>query len=100
MLKRPPEKVWKYDQPPDPFPQIPGANGLFLAPSGRGKSTSLIAMLLGPYAQKFARVYIWSPNVFVDSAWDAWKKFNRDVLKVDEEKEQTLFDEWDETKLK
>ena len=99
MLKRPPEKVWKYDQPPDPFPQIPGANGLFLAPSGRGKSTSLIAMLLGPYAHKFARVYIWSPNVFVDSAWDAWKKFNREVLKVPDE-EKTMFDEWDEAKLK
>ena len=58
-------------------------------------------MLLGPYAaRKFARVFIFSPNVHVDSAWDAWKKYNREVLKVDEEKEQTLFDEWDETKLK
>ena len=36
----------------------------------------------------------------VDSAWDTWKDFNRKVLKVDEEKEQTMFDEWDEQKLK
>ena len=100
MLKRPPEKKWVYEQPPDPFPKIPGANGCFLAPSGRGKSTTLISMLLGPYAKKFARVFIFSPNVHVDSAWDAWKKFNYDVLKVDEEKEQTMFDEWDEAKLK
>ena len=100
MLKRPSEKVWNYDQPPAPFPGIPGANGCFLAPSGRGKSTTLISMLLGPYAKKFARVFIFSPNVHVDSAWDTWKDFNRKVLKVDEEKEQTMFDEWDEQKLK
>ena len=57
-------------------------------------------MLIGPYARTFARVFIFSPNVHVDSAWDSWKKFNREVLKVDEEKEQTMFDEWDEEKLK
>ena len=85
MLKRPAEKVWKYDQPSHPFPQIPGANGCVLAPSGRGKSTTLISMLIGPDARTFARVFICSPNIHVDSAWDAWKKFNREVLKVDEE---------------
>ena len=56
-------------------------------------------MLLGPYAHKFVRVYIFSPNVHVDSAWDAWKKFNREILKVPDE-EKTMFDEWDEAKLK
>ena len=99
MPKRPKEKVWNYDQPPEPFPRIPGANGCFLAPSGRGKTTTWLSMLMGPYARKFARVFIFSPNVHVDSAFDAWKKFNREVLKVDEEKEQTLFDTWDEDKL-
>ena len=58
-------------------------------------------MLLGPYAaRRFARVFIFSPNVHVDSAWDSWKKFNREVLKVDEEKEHTMLDEWNEVKLK
>ena len=46
------------------------------------------------------REYLVSPNVHVDSAWDSWEKINREVLKVDEEKEQTMFDEWDEAKLK
>ena len=100
MPKRPREVTWEYDQPPEPFPKIPGANGCFLAPSGRGKSTTLIAMLLGPYAHKFSRVYVFSPNVHVDSAWDSWKKFNREQLHVDEQKEQTMFDSWDEGKLR
>ena len=47
-LKRPAEVHWNFRKPPEPFPQTPGANGCFLAPSGMGKTTTLISMFLSP----------------------------------------------------
>lgn len=99
MLKRPKEKVWIYNQPEEPYPRIPGANGLLLAPSGRGKTTTWIAMLLGPYRHKFARIFVFSPNIHIDSAFDDLKDYVRKELGVDQDKEQTFFDTWDEEAL-
>ena len=97
MLKRPKEKVWIYDQPRlHHLPKIPGANGLFLSPSGRGKTTTWIALLLGPYRHKFARIYVWSPNIHIDSAFDELKAYSEKELGVDQEKEKTFFDNWSE----
>ncbi len=62
MLKRPAEVSWNFRKPPDPFPQTPGANGCFLAPSGMGKTTTLAAMLLGPYSKVF-ETHVFSPSV-------------------------------------
>jgi len=99
MLKRPKEQEWHYAQPPEPFPRVPGS-GLALGPTGSGKSSTIISMLLGPYrAPVFSRVYVFSPSVDIDSLWDEWKKYNSTVLGVDEEKEQTMFSHWDEEAL-
>ena len=69
-LKRPAEKHWNYRTPTAVFPQTPGCNGCFLAPSGQGKTTILISILLGPYAKVFDEVHVFSPSVDIDSAWD------------------------------
>ena len=68
-LKRPAEVHWNFRKPPEPFPQTPGANGCFLAPSGMGKTTTLISMFLGPYAGVFDQIHVFSPSVDIDSAW-------------------------------
>ena len=68
ILRRPPEITWNFKRPPELFPQTPGANGVFLAPSGMGKTTTLIAMLLGPYKGIFDQVRVFSPSVDIDSA--------------------------------
>ncbi len=73
-LKRHEEETWNWKTPKAPFPQTPGANGCYLAPSGQGKITTLISMLLGPYAKVFDEVHIFSPSVDVDTAWDPVKK--------------------------
>ena len=73
-LKRPAEVKSNFRRPPEPFPQMPGASGALLAPSGMGKTTTLIAMLLGPYDGIFDRVQVFSPSVDVDSAWLPAKK--------------------------
>lgn len=74
-LKRPPEITWKFKQPAgDVFPKLP-TSGCFLGPSGTGKSTTLIALLLGPYRHCFEAVHIFSPSVHIDSSWIVVKEF-------------------------
>lgn len=94
MLKRPAEVHWNFRKPPEPFPQTPGANGLFLAPSGGGKSTTIIALLLGPYRRIFDQIHVFSPSVDIDSAWLPVKEF------VGHLEGSSLHSEWDETALR
>jgi hypothetical protein len=93
-LKRPSEVSWNFRKPPEPFPQTPGANGCFLAPSGMGKTTTLISMLLGPYRAVFDEVHIFSPSVHIDSAWGPVKDFAGHLEK------SSFNDEWDEEALR
>ncbi len=92
-LKRPEEKTWNWKTPKEPFPQTPGANGCMCAPSGQGKSTTLIAMLLGPYAKIFDEVHVFSPSVEIDSAWDPVREFVKGL------KASSFHSEWDEKAL-
>ncbi len=92
-LKRPAEKHWNYRTPPAVFPQTPGCNGCFLAPSEQGKTTTLISMLLGPYAKVFDEVHVFSPSVDIDSAWDPVREFAKGL------KASSFHSEWDEKAL-
>jgi hypothetical protein len=94
MLKRPAEVSWNFRRPPEPFPQTPGANGCFLAPSGGGKTTTLISMLLGPYRGIFDEVHVFSPSVHIDSAWAPVKEFAGHL------ENSSFNDEWDEDALR
>jgi hypothetical protein len=92
-LKRPEEKKWNWNTPKEPFPQTPGASGCFLAPSGQGKTTTLISLLLGPYAKIFDQVHVFSPSVEIDSAWDPVREFAKGL------KASSFHSEWDEKAL-
>ena len=92
-LKRPVEKHWNFRTPPAVFPQTPGCNGCFLAPSGQGKTTTLISILLGPYAKVFDEVHVFSPSVDIDSAWDPVREFAKGL------KASSFNSEWDEKAL-
>ena len=92
-LKRPAEKHWNWRTPPAVFPQTPGANGCFLAPSGQGKTTTLISMLLGPYSKVFDEIHVFSPSVDIDSAWDPVKDFAKGLTA------SSFHSEWDEKAL-
>ena len=93
-LHRPPEVSWNFRTPPNPFPQTPGANGCFLAPSGMGKTTTLISMILGPYRGVFDQIHVFSPSVEIDSAWAPVKEFASRL------EGSTFHSEWDEEALK
>ena len=95
MLKRPVEIHWNFKKPPEPFPQTPGCKRVFLAPSGVGKTTTLIAMLLGPYKSIFDQVHVFSPSVDIDSAWLPVKGMAGNLMEG-----STFNSEWDEASLR
>ncbi len=76
------------------IPQTPGANGI-LAPSGMGKKTTLIAMLLGPYKGIFDQVHVFSPSADVDSSWLPVKEMAGNLMEG-----STFNAEWDEASLR
>ena len=94
QLKRPKEVVFEFPQPPHPYPPSQ-RSGAFLGPSGVGKTTTCLSMLMGPYKRVFSRVYVFSPSCAegVDPAWDSWRKFVRIHMRVPDE-EQTMWDTW------
>jgi hypothetical protein len=96
-LVRQKEIEWNFAQPPAPFPQTPGANGCFISPSGGGKSTTMVSLLLGPYKAIYSSIHILSPSVFIDSAWDIVVKHAK-TLDTDEFK-SSFHDSWDEAAL-
>ena len=61
-----------------------------------GKTTTAIAMLMGPYRKTYSRVYVFSPSCApgVDPAWDAWRKHAKSVMNVPAD-EQTMWDTWE-----
>ena len=94
-LKRPKEVKFEFPQPPAPYPPSQ-RSGAMIAPSGMGKTTTCISMLMGPYKDVFSRVYVFSPSCAkgIDSAWDAWRKHNAEYLKVPDD-EQTMWHTWE-----
>ena len=94
-LKRPKKVKFEWPQPPAPYPPSQ-RSGALIGPSGVGKTTTAIAMLMGPYKSVFSRVYIFSPSCAkgIDPAWDAWRKHNREYMKVPDE-ETTMWSTWE-----
>ena len=95
MLKRPKEVQFEFPQPPAPYPPS-HRSGALIGPSGVGKTTTAIAMLMGPYRGVYSRVYVFSPSCApgVDPAWDAWRKHVKEVMRVPDD-EQTLWSTWE-----
>ena len=93
-LKRPKEVTLEFPQPPQPYPPSQ-RSGAFIGPNGMGKTTTALAMLMGPYRNVYSRVYVFSPSCAegVDPLWDAWRKHIRKLGIPDEE--QTMWSTWE-----
>ena len=59
-------KQSKYDQ----AQKLP-VRGILLGPSGAGKGVLLQNMILDIYRDCFERVYIFSPSISIDDAWES-----------------------------
>lgn len=93
MLKRPPEVHWNYKQPKgDVFPRCPNS-GCFLGPSGTGKTTTIVSLLLGPYRGVYEQIHIFSPSVHIDSAWNVVKELAQNL------EGSSFHDEWEPAAL-
>ena len=62
--------------------------------SGSGKSTLLTNMVSEIYKGVFSRIYIWSPSINADTIWNPVKKYIREGMKVDTDKEKCFFEEF------
>ena len=74
--------------PPTPF------RGIALSPSGGGKTTVLVDMLLRIYRGCFARIYVFGPSVDIDMAWKPVKYYVEHTLGVDPQNETCFFNTW------
>ena len=83
------------------LPSLPCRMGL-LGPSGSGKTILLQSLLTDLYAHRgrsvFSRIYIWSPSVLVDSAWEPVIKMCKEMGQ-DNDKEQFLFQSYNPSDL-
>ena len=81
------------------LPKLP-ARMIAVASSTGGKSVLIQNLILKIYRGSFERIYIFSPSIHVDDTWTAVKKYISDVMKVDAEKEQIYYEEYDPVALK
>ena len=74
-------------------PKVP-FRAIITGPSGSGKSVLLTNMVLDIYKGVFSRIYIWSPSINVDTIWNPVKKYIKEGMKVDTDKEKCFFEEF------
>ena len=75
------------------LPSLP-SRGIFLAPSGQFKTTTMVSLILDHYRGCFERIYVFSPSVDIDSAWTPVKRYVYGEMKIEED-EQCFFSEFD-----
>ena len=88
-------EVVRHEQPSMKEVQPLCTRGIVLGPSGSGKGVLLQWLITQAYRYPAVkRVYVWSPSVDVAPEWEVVKRYSRDVLGVDQSKEQTFFSEF------
>ena len=72
---------------------------IIVASSTGGKTVLVQNLILNVYRNSFARIFIFSPSVHSDPTFTEVKKYIRDELHVDDEKEQNYFDNYNPSDL-
>ena len=87
-------------QSSDPVVPLVPCTGIFLGPSKSGKTVTLISLILEQYRGVFERIYIFSPSIDIDDGWIPVKKYIKEDLGVNTEREQAYWEDWDEAALR
>ena len=74
-------------------PKVP-FRAIVFGPSGSGKRCLLVSLILDIYRDVYQRVFVFSPSVDHDSIWLPVKKYVKDNLGVNPDKEQCFFPEY------
>ena len=64
-----------------------------VAPSGGGKTTLMVSLILDIYRGCWARIHVYSPTALLDDSWKAVDKYVKEVL---HQEEPCLHDDFDE----
>ena len=91
-----PIKVKQFESKQSRYPQVNKlpCRSIILGPSGSGKGILLQNMILDIYRGLFERIFIWSPSIDLDQTWLPVKKYIESELKVNTEKEQCYFSDY------
>lgn len=76
-------------------PTLP-TRAIIVAPSGGGKTTLLVSLILDIYRGCFRRIYVFSPTALLDDAWEPVAAYAREALNQDED---CLHDSFSEERL-
>jgi hypothetical protein len=57
-----------------PFPSLP-SSWIFSGPTSSGKSQAWLSLILRVYKGMFARVYVFSPSIYVDDSYVELRKY-------------------------
>ena len=85
---------YKYKQSKyDMVPRLP-FRSIIVASSTGGKTVLIQNLLLNIYRGSFERLYIFSPSIHSDPAFYEVKKYQKEVMKVDDTKEELYFEDF------
>jgi hypothetical protein len=96
-----PHKVPEFKVTQSKYPHVPELpmRALIYGPSGSGKTVLLSNFILNVYRGCFSRWFIFSPSIDLDHTWLEVKKYVREEMGVDTEKEKCFFSEYDPVAL-
>ena len=91
----PTTEIIRHEQPEMEEVQPLCTRGILLGPSGSGKGVLLQWLITQAYRfPAVKRVYVWSPSVDLAPEWEVVRRYSKEVLGVDQDREKTFFSEF------
>ena len=93
-----PHATTKYTYKQSKFANVPELplRAVLVAPSGGGKTTLLVSLILDVFKRCWRSVYVFSPTALLDDAWKPIQDFCEDTLR---QEEPCLYDRYSEEAL-